>query len=603
MRFPRRARSDRGASMVLVAISLLLLLGASAVAVDLAAMRLDRSADQRVTDSAASAGALAARESNGQAACEAALGYVAINSEAIASIDTSGCVTEIPATCDPGMPESHSVSTGRFDITFWYPVDDGHDLMTSAQLGAPKQGIVPDDGEPCQRVGVQMSATHTSFFAQLIGFDQGTTTVHSVSRAFIEPSGEPPLNLAVLDRHECNAIHVAGSPGSGVIVEAVIDPDTGVLHPGVASADSDTTPSCSTAVIRMEGSNTTLRADGPDGCPDELASGSGHGCGRILVIPDNLPPPCSPLACLAGGGNHPDPAPTQMPGPITRQQIDHLYNCYNDYDWSGGEPGGFGAVSWATDALTVANEQDIDDCANYDGSNDHIYNLIDDVGETGDPSPSLGSFPLWTALGHPCDVPSSGPAISVPHNVRVNCSTLTVRKGVTITGDVIFDGNVHVTSDSSHLNIQNTEGFAFFRNGTLTKDSSANLTFQDTLVYMSKNSRVDISGKADGSDGQIVWVAPNSGRFNDLALWSDWSTDDQGGLAYEWAGQGDLKMIGVFFTPIATADYSGTSGQNQTEAQWIADKLIARGGGELVVTPRFEFPFKPPDAFRTTIIR
>lgn len=43
-----------------------------------------------------------------------------------------------------------------------------------------------------------------------------------------------------------------------------------------------------------------------------------------------------------------------------------------------------------------------------------------------------------------------------------------------------------------------------------------------------------------------------------------------------------------FFTPLATGDYSGTSGQNQTDAQWIADKLIARGQGTLVILPSVE---------------
>jgi hypothetical protein len=62
-------------------------------------------------------------------------------------------------------------------------------------------------------------------------------------------------------------------------------------------------------------------------------------------------------------------------------------------------------------------------------------------------------------------------------------------------------------------------------------------------------------------------------------------------------------MEGVFFTPLATGDYAGTAGQNQTKAQWIADKLVARGQGILVIQPEFgravEFPISP----RTTLIR
>jgi hypothetical protein len=59
----------------------------------------------------------------------------------------------------------------------------------------------------------------------------------------------------------------------------------------------------------------------------------------------------------------------------------------------------------------------------------------------------------------------------------------------------------------------------------------------------------------------------------------------------------------VFFTPLATADYSGTSGQNQTNAQWIADRLIARGSGMLVVQPAFGRAVEFPQAPQTTLIR
>jgi hypothetical protein len=62
-------------------------------------------------------------------------------------------------------------------------------------------------------------------------------------------------------------------------------------------------------------------------------------------------------------------------------------------------------------------------------------------------------------------------------------------------------------------------------------------------------------------------------------------------------------MVGVFFTPLATADYSGTSGQNQTDAQWIADKLVAHGQGKLTIQPLFDFPVKRDDTPRSTLIR
>jgi hypothetical protein len=598
MKFQEHLDSDRGISMVLVAMSMLLLLGASAIAIDLAAMRLDRSADQKVTDSAASAGALAALEGTGQDACEAALEYVAINSEGIDSIDTTGC-SSIPLSCDPlaTPPPSHSVSTGRFDITFTYPVPDSDDLMTSAQIGAPAQALVADDGEPCERVGVEMSATHESLFAQLLGFDEGTTTVHSVARSFIPPPDGPPLNLVVLDRFGtdgCAALVVSGN--GGVIVEKVVDPATGDEYPGVAAADSDASAGCGGAdpsVIRIDGSHGILRADGPPGCANEVSPGTGEGCGQIMSFAPGTPG-CNPSACTpgSGGGNPPIPEEVMpMTSRLTRAQIDHEYNCWPNY---AAPPLG---LDWAVPALTVANQQDIVGCPGSGPA--HIYELIDQVDENG----TVAGFQNWSAdLGHPCDVPSSNTAgIPISGNVRIDCPVFTVRGSVTITGgNVVFDNDVIVTagtaSNPTRLTIQNaagSPGWAFFRDGILDKNGSAHLTFDNTAVYMSKDAGVTMSGGA----GSLTWVAPNTGPFDDLALWSDSPT------VHQWAGQANLVMEGVFFSPWAFADYAGTAGQNQTDAQWIADKLHARGQGQLVVTPKFEFPFKVDSVPRTTIIR
>jgi hypothetical protein len=146
-----------------------------------------------------------------------------------------------------------------------------------------------------------------------------------------------------------------------------------------------------------------------------------------------------------------------------------------------------------------------------------------------------------------------------------------------IRGDVVFDGHLTVTS-SGNFTVRNSlasPGWAFFRGGTLTKDASAHLTFDNTAVYMSRTSQVRMSG----GSGSLTWIAPDTGDFDDLALWSD------SPLTQFWAGQASLAMEGVFFTPLAAADYSGTSGQNQTNAQWIAYRLLARGSGNLVVRP------------------
>lgn len=589
MRVPSRFRSDRGASMVLVAMSLLLLLGASAIAVDLAAMRFDRSADQKVTDSAASAGALAVLQNDGsvppgQDACEDALGYVAINAQEIGTIDDSGCTNFIETSCDDTTgPETHTVSTGRYDITVTYPVEDGNDLMTSAQLGAPTQGVVEDDGVQCERVGVQMSATHHSLFAQLIGFNEGTTTVHSVARGHLPGLDEPPLNLLVLDRTGCNAIEVRGQ--GGVIVESVTDGTE--EFPGIAAADSDASSGCSPSVLHAHGQGV-LRADGPSlGCETEITPGTGEACGLIQSIASGTPG-CNPLACTVTPNALVAPSPTAMTKQVTRAQVDYEYNCWGDYEHP---PAG---TSWAVTGLVPGSGQEIPGCPNSDPP--HIYDLIENVRDGGNPM-GLGSWSSWTGSGHSCIYDTTG--IEVSGNFVIDCPIFDVKQHVHISGNVVFDGDVHVTSAAGHLEVDNdggSWGWVVFREGVLTKDSHAHLTFQEKMVYMSDTSHVQMSG----GGGTLTWLAPDTGdpaEFDDLALWSDSPS------THFWAGQAVLTMEGVFFTPWARADYSGQSDHNQTDAQWVAHSLEAHGTAKLVITPEFEFPVKRDGNLRTTIIR
>jgi hypothetical protein len=562
--------------MVLVAMTLALLIGAGALAIDIGAIWLDRSADQKITDSAAAAGALAAAETGGAEACRAAFAYVVVNSDDISSLDDSQCATVFAGACNAANPPL-SVDSGRYRVTFTYPVLDGDDLMTSGIVGAGTQALDAGDGSPCERVGVEMTATRNSIFAQLMGFEEGRTTVHTV--AITAPAeNDPPINLLVLDRTGCRTLATEG--GGGVRVDAVIAVDDdgnpiGLTH-GIAAADSDGSACTTDGVIDLSGSGPySIRADGPT-CPDQIGTHSvgsytaGEGCGRVQTFAPGTPgcaqtvnlPACSPGG---GGANQPEPEPTALLRRLTRAPVDYRYNCWSDYT---APPIG---INWAV--LPLTGGQAIDGCTESDP--DHIYDLIQTVGQNG----SVAGFKEWNAdKGYPCDIPSSSPPITVTDNIRVDCpGGLTIRADVEIRGDVVFDGDVTVTSsgDFTVRSSLGSPGFAFFRDGVLVKDGSASLTFEYTAVYMSRTSQVRMSG----GSGKLNWIAPDSGDFDDLALWSD------SPLTQFWAGQVDLAMEGVFFTPLATADYAGTSDSNQTKAQWIAYRLLARGGGTLVVRP------------------
>lgn len=573
-------RSDRGASLFMLAISLFVLIGASAIAVDIGAVWLDRSTGQKVTDAAATVGVMEAVQNGGQAACETALAYVAVNTPDLSAVDTSVCVDFGAACTTSNSVVEREVSAGRYEITVVYPVDHTHDLMTSRIVSRTAQPLVEDDGQPCERVGVKMTSARNSFFAQVLGFSSGTTTVHTVAKR-IEGDERPPFNLLVLDRTGCNTISVNG--GGQIIAQPVVDfDDSGNplgLVPGLIIIDSDGS-GCSGAngVVNVSGAGSVVRSDGPEGCgsaPTYTYDGfdAQEGCGRLWVIAPGAPGCNLPACSVSGGANEPKPPPTPLGRRYTRQQVDHRYNCYFNYE---SPPSG---TLWAADALTTANQQDIEPCADWDPTasggkgNDHVYNLIEDVGDVVPPGlPDI--FPRWTELGHSCNV-STGTVVVVPQSVVVDCSSLQINGSVTIDGNAVFNRNVSVNGALTVNPPAGDQAWIFFRGGRLSKAGSGRLTVNDAMVYMAKGSEVSLAGGA----GALKWTAPTTGRFVSLALWSD-STAKQ-----SWSGQANLDLNGIFFMPRATASYSGSGHQIQTDAQWVAWRLEAGGGAVLKIAP------------------
>jgi len=127
----------------------------------------------------------------------------------------------------------------------------------------------------------------------------------------------------------------------------------------------------------------------------------------------------------------------------------------------------------------------------------------------------------------------------------------------------------------------------FLRNGTLKKAGQASLYLYNTTLYVSKTSTISQTG----GSGEVRWISPNQGDFEDLALWSD------SPIRHKFAGQAALTLEGTFFAPLAIIEYTGNGSQQQVRAQFIAHKLHAGGNGALVVSPEFgravTFPTNP----------
>ena len=572
------ATNERGAVLLTVLIAMITLLAVAALVIDLGAVRVNRAVSQTVADSAATAGALEAKGSNGMAACETAVDYLELNLPSSPSFTGENCLS-IPSSCDATtIPASTTGSDGDWSVTITYPIPDGSPLLQPSTIGNPTQALHADDGVQCDRFGVTVQSTHDHLFGRLLGATSQNSQIHSVARSYQPPGSDFALNLLVLERYDCNAMQASGGGSSdgGILVEAVLNPDTGGLDPGFIAVDSDATGSCGgNGVIDVNGSSGFIRADGAAGCPGQIgthigAGGNlvGEGCGSVELLAPGTPG-CNYPACTSGGTVAPDPSPRTER--ITRAPVDHRYNCKASYPFP---------VGWEIDPCPDAPATFIDDLVTADGG----------VGP-------LASFTTWTSAGYPCSTTGD---LNVPAgNWYVDCSTFRVRDTVAFQGgDIVFDGNITINATGLLSTNADTSGgvpftpatdatIMYLRDGRVSKAGQGGLILHQTLVYVSDTSDI----KMTGGSGIVSWSAPASGDFEDLALWAETAAD------IDLAGSSGLDLEGVFFAPWAQIGYQGSGSQVQVAAQFISRRLSVGGNGILVVRPNFDravlFPFDP----------
>ena len=397
---------QEGAVLLIVSIAMVTLLAIAALVLDLGAVRSNRAASRVAADAASTAGALDAAEGDGRAGCETALDYLELNLAGVTTISGASCLG-FPTTCDPTTPSvSTTGSSGNWTVTLTYPVPDAEAVLDPSAIGAGSQAISADDGNQCERFGVSITSNHQHLFASVIGASSQDTTVSSVARTYIPPAEDFALNLLILERYDCDAISAAGSGGGsgGIVVDAVLNTDTGELDPGFIAIDSDGSGVCGgDGVLDVDGGNAYIRADGPTGCPTEtgthVGAGGltvGEGCGALRLLAPGVPG-CNYPACTSSGTVVPDP--TRGRERVTRAPVDHRFNCKPTYPFP---------VGW-----------EIEPCA--DAPAPYIDNLVAAYGGAGTPV----GFSSWTGAGYPCTIDGSpGTEIIAPAgNWHVDCDS------------------------------------------------------------------------------------------------------------------------------------------------------------------------------------
>lgn len=605
-----RPSPDDGAAALFIAMTLLLLFGVAALAIDLSGLRLDLRADRLASDLAATAGASALdpfdSTAGPQEACETAKAYVLLNlNESAWDLSHEPDCSLIPTTCDattlpPDPPVSGDV--GPYHVEIVYPVRDNDPLMAARPVDAAV------DGAPCQRIGVSIQRNRDYTFARVLGFNQGATEVRSVARYGAGPGLGEVVPLVVLEPHDCSALYTSGQ---GKVTVKNYDET-----PGLIVVDSDGTtcgpsdPFAIDAKGTQKGWIRALPVPGTVGVPEIPSAILSHALSGIgsanSYDPSDLTDPINPSDL-----NDPTepaktwfrlyPKPTLIPSRVTRAPIDYRYNCNELY------PTYLSVLIPKCDDAPAGTQAGDDD-----GATDYVDQLVAMYG--GAPFVPPVGFTAWTSYtgdsnypaGLPCDFQGSDPSPAFPSgNWYVDCpgtsggQGFTIRNSVTFAGgDVVFEGQVRTVSGGNlTINPATPDNhIVFVRNGNLIKDAQSTITMEHTVVILA-GGRVDFNG---GSGG-LVWTAPDlpvnappvtfQDHFEDLALWSESS------LRHHIGGQAGNQLEGTFFTPYAEPfELSGQGTQVQFEAQFVTRRLELSGQSEVQMYPN-------PDRFTPIPLR
>lgn len=590
----RCRRSERGAVLVIFALLITVLVIIMAIVIDLGATRSDRRGGQLAVDNATTAGAMALLEGGGEDACLAAVGFLEATLDVDFTFAASDC-TSMQSCITPAVPLE--LTAPGYRAILHYPIEDTSPLLAqTSTISADSSRFIGDrPALPCARFGVQLRTTGSSYFGGIVGETERQNEVHAV--AVLDEPEDPDriINLAVLERHQCNAIELDGQ--GGIIAGPVVDGAT--VEPGTIAVDSDGEPSCGTTVS-LTSNNNVVRADGPTGCSGELTPGTGEGCGRIELFADG-PPGCVAPACSKHASATLAPSPQKVSSLVTRAPVDHKYDCKSSY---------VSSTWWS-------QQPDIAPCPASAVRPAYISALIAAMPATGAPAgwqvyPRPSTSDTCSHTTGPND-PSN--LITVPSgNWYIDCPTLAISRAFVFQGgNLLFRGSLDVAGQADfRVNTANTTAtypwaengafvanqhasqaaYMYFRTGaTFSKGAQAAMTINNTVGYFSSGTTITLGG----GSGSLRWTAPTTGPFQDLALWSDSTVDASFG------GQTSLTMEGAFFTPLSRLVYSG-QGDNDVTAQFIARKIRATGQGAVNLTPTRGVPF-PPSSPGISLVR
>lgn len=631
-------RSDEGAVAVTTAILLVALIMMAAVVVDLGIRRVDHRDNQLVSDLAATAGGLQIGESRVDA-CSAAWRYMMANLDAVPNDEPepaapNDCATVFAGECDPAeTPRDELIAPlagGRLEVVLRMPV-----FNEDPEMQENRQAFVESvDGSPCERISVTVRERRSSILASVAGFGDGGSLAQAVARTTDRGNEKEYATLIVLRARDCEALRSGG--GTGVIVFNTIDGD-GNLVPGVITSDSTDNGCAANKVVydtngngayicagmEIESGDVAIVAQAVDAvgeCELDGTEGDNPAGAVTSATPDTLRAFAeAPIVWENEGAG--DIAPdTSDGGRITRQLVDHAYNCdahspqypsyassTPQYPVSGpDEPAvlpcatrSVAAIDLLVDAFVTGAAQSGFTIYNCGSPSSPATRVILDCG--GGPGHiSLPNaeiviakrFGINNANGRGINITTSSDSLTIgaadPGNTVSHDTLMIVPEGdITLSGGSLLLHNTmtYLHSGSSRFNVNSTDPLVF----TAPQD----VGWDDDVDPGQPHVAVGCSTTTIGG-----FPVPDSSCFQNLAFWGN------GDRPHRLGGSANVNARGVFFFPRAgrqngseftlQGNDTGGAGLDLRDAQFFVWRLNMGGQKPVLMRPNPEVFLETP---------
>ena len=660
----RRPRNERGAVAILMAFSLTSVLIGAGLVIDFGIARYERTINKSTADAAALAGAGAVSPGDGlyhpwKGVCTA-LAFLQANDPQLSSLSGSykngsgsgvagSCTpTTIPndTICVPGQPSTWALFTGTTldgDITVeirnGYSMPDsrfGDDTVLASDTGSTTMG-------GCDQLAVIITQSQQPGLGSLATSDDLVTTVRSVARLIPNTTGNAPVALLLLERHNCLALQ-AGSNNTYIDVLG-FGPSPGYIHSDSLGDQVGTGSDCNSG-------NKVLYGKFAQHVIARHSETGGVG-GQISVAALTGAPGAVPANATDGSANvcaeqaNGSCGPAAGRGVLGRSPIDTRYlagvraalaNASAATGWSTATASASGYTVW-----TPANCGNIN-VATPPTTGSPVPNAATSLFVN---CPSGATFKSDTLIANALNVVFNGPisigsgnSLSIPKAQKVYVKGATGGAGVAISGALALGTYTNTTaSNKGSAQIcpaQTARDQLVIMNGALTGGAQANFHLCGTAVVMGDGwtgascpvptTPTPISVEPTdnscygyvsvGGGGFMEWTAPNIvsttatstdwNALEDLTVWTETSGTVSGSTTNsKIGGGGQMYVSGVFFLPNANPFViSGGSFQaNGANAQFIVRRLSANGQGTLTMRPNPNDAVTIPPAPSTSLVR